>query len=502
VIVFEGPLLLQHNSKSIEDCEVNQNHMDWQNPPWSWPNKTLLSFEGSAFGIQAANTTLIVNGPTTLLGNTQGAIAVTAGSAVFKGAVTATNNQGKAGVLVFKNSTAEFKDSLLCIHHADASNMTHEQPEDDSSSCIQVQNSAAVFRGSVTVKGSVQVACSEENRGPCIHWGGAAMSCDNSSVRFLSSATFSHNIKRFIKDYAGLNTQPVWSAWNIGGGAWNLRACKVVASHRVRFLNNSAIGGGGAIHATQRSSLVFAGGLEVSGNSAALGGGVFLAGSKMQLSGGRMLCKGNVAGEQGACIFASAAEYLSEDYSGRMLLPPKTPAVFWQEYSIVTPYESLVVWNSSASCVQGNSIVNGTMHDPAVCTMKYRASYDPAPVLVNMTDICLAAVALAGSRVRCLGSGHNFGNDHAEGNYSCAITVFPVYMSSIEGFGDGHSDYQNKNFTGSFECIGRVSHHHNASLHAPYNANVEGDVCAASCKGDTCLCRPGSEWSEAACKCV
>lgn len=404
-----------------------------------------------------------------MLGNTQGAMSVNAGTAVFRGSVTAANNQGQAGVLDFIKATVHFKRPFTCTHRA-PSRVVSAQSNDDSSSCLQVQNSVVVLRGSVNVEGSMQVACPYEGRGPCIFNGGAALSCDNSTVQFMSPATFSRNMKRSIRPYVML-----WDIFDVGGGAWRLQACRVVASHKVRFLNNSAIGGGGAIHAQQGSSMVFAGGLELSGNSASLGGGVFLAGSTMQLTGGPMMCKGNIAGEQGACMYATAS--------------------FWWEFDVETHRESLVVWNSSASCVQNNSIINGSMLDPAVGT------YDTSNMLFNITDIGLAAIAFGGSRVRFLGAGHNFGNNHATGNNSCDIAVFPVSVEWSKMLPDNQIAYLNNNFTGGFACSGHASHHY-ATLHEAYNAHVEGDVCAASCTGDTCVCELSSKWSKAACKCV
>lgn len=172
--------------------------------------------------------------------------------------------------------------------------------------CINVRSSTVVFHGTVTATDGLQVACPSDYYGPCVDNGGAALSCDKSSVHLTSHATFSRNTQKSINQGLPPGTFGIDS---VGGGAWHLKGCRVVAEQRVRFLNNSAIGGGGAIHAMQGSSLVLVGGLELSGNSAYVGGGVHLGGSRMQLTGGRMLCRSNIAGYQGACMYATASNW-------------------------------------------------------------------------------------------------------------------------------------------------------------------------------------------------
>jgi hypothetical protein len=253
-MVFDGPLLLQHNTKSVDDCPSDVEPIDYNNPPWTWPNKTRVLLEDSASGLQAANTTLLFNGSVTLLSNTQGAIAVAASTAVFKGAVTAANNQGSGGVFSFISSAVDFTARFTCSQHAESSDVTPaQQSQQESDNCLDVKNSAVVFHGSVVATRNVQVACPWEYCGPCIHYGGAALSCDNSSVRFRSQATFTGNTKKAIQSWAG-----TWGIGSIGGGAWNLKGCRVVAEQRVRFLNNSATSAGGrrdTRHARQFASV-------------------------------------------------------------------------------------------------------------------------------------------------------------------------------------------------------------------------------------------------------
>jgi predicted outer membrane repeat protein len=345
---------------------------------------------------------------------------------------------------------------------------------------------------------NVQLNCAPEDYfGPCVGmWpheeapGGAVLSCHNSSVRFKSQATFSHNHKVNVwwNLYAGF--EDAWAA--SGGGAWCLKGCRVVAEQRVCFLNNSADAGGGAIHACKGSTLVFAGGLELSGNSATLGGAVFLGGSRLQVTGGQVVCKGNVAGHQGSCLYATASDWQE----------------IWNLYDIRNGRQALVIWNTSASCVQGNSITNGSMpgSNPGVLVDAI-ASRDPRTVGSNgscsttTTGACvgLGAITLAGSRLRFGGTGHNFGNNRADESLSCDIVAFPRYLERMvpympppPGMPEGGGG---TNFTASFACAGRAPRFAGAY-------QVEGDVCAASCKGANCTCGVSSKWSEAACSCV
>lgn len=117
-IVFDGPLLLQHNSKSVDDCIRKYSYISGNIStfPWEWANTTQLQLEGAASGVQAANTSLLFNGPVQLLGNTQRAFAVANSTAIFNGAVAAADNLG--GVMTFKKSAANFKGRLTCSQHA------------------------------------------------------------------------------------------------------------------------------------------------------------------------------------------------------------------------------------------------------------------------------------------------------------------------------------------------------------------------------------------------
>jgi hypothetical protein len=156
--------------------------------------------------------------------------------------------------------------------------------------------------------------------------------------------------------------------------------------------------------------------------------------------------------------------------------------------------EAKVLWNSSASCVQGNHVINdSSMCDPSVSV------YD-SNLLFNSTDVGLAAIVLAGSRLRFAGTGHNFGGNHAEGNTSFDLVAYPQFAGELY-MKHGHMKYdRGTNYTGGFGCSGRVTHH--GAYSTAYTMRVEGDVCAETCKGPRCSCKLGSKWSEAACKCV
>jgi hypothetical protein len=149
-----------------------------------------------------------------------------------------------------------------------------------------------------------------------------------------------------------------------------------------------------------------------------------------------------------------------------------TAGHWWQD-DLEYNREAMVLWNSSASCVQGNRVINGTMYDPGLYVDEFN-------LLFNSTDAGPAAIVLAGSRLRFVEAGHNLGGNHAAGNNSCVIAAFPRFEGEVLIDGYGHFEYRGTNFTGGFGCSGRVMHH--GAYSTAYTMRVEGDVCAEPCK--------------------
>jgi hypothetical protein len=409
----------------------------------------------SGAGLHITHTTLVVNGPTTISGHPQGAVALFHSTASFRGAVTARNNgytygdyvdSAASAMLALSNAQATFKSRFVCDQDAKA-------PEADASStCIAAWVSSLEFRGAVTARNNV---CER---------GAPFLQCYGSEVRFRGRAMFSVNSCRYAwHDYAG------WPGYNdaeAGGGAWNLQSCRVAADKKVEFYNNSAVttgihwagyarynatyGAGGAVCALN-SSLLFRGGLEVVGNTAPRGGGLYLAGSLLKVSGGRLVCKDNVAARQGGCMYAMSS----------FQKQPWGPG-------------SAILLDSTSSCVQNNSAYNETLPPGNVLNDESN----------GYTGTCLAAVAVIDSKVNFAGPGHNFGNNYAaDGSPGCDIVVFTA-----------HNPGYNVSNVG-LTCNGAYKRTFGAYT-------IGGDVCAGNCFNSSCACPPPAKWMEAACRCM
>jgi hypothetical protein len=433
-LTFDGPLVLQDNSRAINYS------MDY-----NVTGKTIVPHSGAA--VHAAHTMLLVNGPTTISGHPQGAVALFHSTASFSGAVTARNNRVSGGyiellafaVLALLKAQATFQNRFICDQDA-------KEPEADvSSTCIAAWESSLEFRGTVTASNNPST-----KGAPVLH-------CSGSVVRFRGRAVFKGNSRRYVWVVSWMFSG--YSDSDASGGAWNMRNCRVVADKRVEFYNNSAVttygsgpelppfntttyGAGGAISVVE-SSLLFKGGLDVVGNTAPRGGGLYLAGSLLKVSGGRFVCKDNVAARQGGCMYATSS--------------------------------SAILINTTSSCVQNNSAFNETA--PAANGMYIDESN-------GYTGTCLAAVAVVDSKVNFAGPGHNFGNNYAaDGSPGCDIVVFTA-----------HNPFYNVSNAG-LTCNGAYKRTFGAYT-------IGGDVCAGNCSNSSCACPPPAKWAEADCKCM
>uniref|UniRef100_A0A383V5Q5 Right handed beta helix domain-containing protein n=1 Tax=Tetradesmus obliquus TaxID=3088 RepID=A0A383V5Q5_TETOB len=447
-VSFDGPLVLQDNSMAV-------------NFPSTWPyNATAMeSIPSRGAGVHAVNTMLLVKGPTITTGHMQDAVVIQQGTAQFLGAFTARDNQISSGpslpaiaVLYFYKVRATFHGSFVCAQDTRPSQAIPAATTELNTACISAFTSKLDFRNTVTAINNLGTG-----------WNAPVLGCFESDIRFRGRAQISGNArKRAWSD--DLQASGSVSDEDSAGGAWQVRDCRIVADKRVTFYDNSAIavtpapgnvtyGAGGAVSA-DNSSLVFKGGLEVVGNEAPRGGGLHLTGSLLRVSGGSFVCKNNVAARQGGCMYAVRA------------------------YGTDTPpwgLGSVILWNSTSSCVQNNSASNVTVTDDS------GMYFDPAG---GVTGPCLAALAIVDSKVNYVGSGHMFGNNHSPaGTTSCDIAAF-------KGPDRGYNASET-----SFSCDG-------AQKRSIGAYNIGGDVCGSNCTSNNCTCPSPAEWSVAACKCT
>lgn len=283
--VFQGPVLLHDNTR-----RANYSYYDFLIIP---ENLTAVPAYGA--GIFATNASLLVNGVLSLLRNKPGALLLQASTATFTQAVAARNNQDTSGVLLITDSTAIFQGPFTCSQDSQQYDPQSPLPL-HTTTCIRAERSSLELAGPVSATNGLQMPCGYHGV-PCENRGGAALSCEGSSIRFKGRARFVGNA------YAGAEgwgtVEPVTE---LGGGAWRLHSCRVAAEQWVGFTGNAAGVekylwqelSGGAVCAVN-SSMVFQGGLALTGNNASRGGGVWLTDSRMKLSGGRLVCKDNVA---------------------------------------------------------------------------------------------------------------------------------------------------------------------------------------------------------------
>jgi hypothetical protein len=306
-VVFQAPsyVLFSGNTRL-----ANYSHSSSYDPPWdNWPaqqapdNMTEVPSYGA--GIVATNASLLVDGQLSMLGNKPGALLLQSSTATFTRIVSARNNADNKGQQVIKDSTATFQNLFVCNQDSKQHGLPNEPPLPPvvhTTTCIRVERSALQFDSTVIARNGLQAPC-DGYAVPCESRGGAAISCEDSSIKFKGRAQFSGNV--YVAANGWGTVEP---AEELGGGAWRLRSCNVVAEKWVGFRGNAAGWkgyqdlSGGAVRAVN-SSMLFQDGLELTGTNASRGGGVWLNGSKMKLSGGRLVCKGNVANTQdGSCV--------------------------------------------------------------------------------------------------------------------------------------------------------------------------------------------------------
>ena len=104
-VTFGGPLVMQDNSKPINNIQPNT---------YNTTGKVMALQLGPC--VQAENTLLRVKGPTTIIGHMQGAVHMWRGTAQFLGAFTARNNQGIMLWLAYVR--ANFHSSFVCDQDA------------------------------------------------------------------------------------------------------------------------------------------------------------------------------------------------------------------------------------------------------------------------------------------------------------------------------------------------------------------------------------------------
>jgi hypothetical protein len=300
--VFKGTLLLRDNTKPANYTYYMNSYSNEQ------PNITKSMEDAPHYGagILAENTNLSVEGTLSLLRNNPGAVWLKSSTAVFSKTVAARNNQDAKGVFALEDTPATFKGSFSCRQDVKSYALPGQRAL-QSETCIRAQRSSLHFEGPLMVTNSYQGPCNYEGAwGQCEDHGGAAISCEASDIRFKGRAQFAGNAYARSADF-GAGPELV-----LGGGAWRLQNCSVVAEQWVGFRGNAAqlevysdgwfgSNKGGAVCALMNSSLVFQAGLELTNNNASLGGGVFLSDSHMQLTGGKFVCKGNVATD-GECV--------------------------------------------------------------------------------------------------------------------------------------------------------------------------------------------------------
>jgi hypothetical protein len=435
---FKGPLMMADNSKSFREVQV---------PALSFPEDPTDPDKGQAVmrtsGLYAAGPTrLRLRRSATFTNNTKGALWLSSSnsSAHFAGPVTLDRNSDayKAG-MTFINSSVSFVGPLRCsfakpwpdantsdsavVHYIVYGIQAH-------GGCIAATGSTVVFSKPVKFLSRPGTGNFSSDHG---------LTCSRSNILFKGTASFAGG----------------------AGNMWKLEKCNVVAEQAVVFKNSQSTDtviyidmDNASIPLTEPAlvasagNLVFKAGLVVSGNSA--GGIVLKDKQRLTTQGPSMTCVNNTGtgmrfiGLHGACLYAGG--------------------------------QSVVIWQTTSGCVQGNSCMDDTVCISTACR-------PPGFPRVNATcgaiwleedstlDFGSSRVAFGGN-VRRTPSGELVEAD---------VIVFEQWYDQSSAAG--------------FTCSGGLRR-------GLGEYSIQGEVCAPGCTGNVCTCPQGTLWSAAACQCT